>query len=91
MVAIAERAKEQARKVEKVTHEVEKAALEIPSSAYMGFGLACCATASCLALVGNRRLAALVGMWAPAAFSLALYMKLECHDKKLQEHIAHQG
>ena len=89
MIAIAERAKEQVKKVEHVKHQVEEAALHVPTSAFLGFGLACCTAASALEFAGKTKAAHAVGMWVPAAFALALYMKLKQHDQRFMEHAKH--
>jgi hypothetical protein len=89
MIAIAERAKAQVKKVEEVKHQVEEAALHVPTSAFLGFGLACCTAASILHFAGKKKAASAVGMWVPAAFALALYMKLKQHDRRFMEHATH--
>jgi len=59
-----------------ITTKIEKVTSKIPSSVFLGLGLASIGVSAALAASGRIRQANFVGMWVPTILILGLYNKL---------------
>ncbi len=60
----------------RLTEMIEEQTAQIPSLAYLSFGLAAMGLSLALLLTGRRQVANFVGQWVPTVLILGLYNKL---------------